>query len=379
MPDIGDRLVRLAALLTAAAWPTLVPACNVPVFRYALERWEADAYQIVVFHRGPLTGPQQALLETLEQPARQRTANLVVTRVDLGRELSPPMRLLWNAQQNASPPWLVVKYPKQTGIEPFAWAGPLDPGVIASLIESPARKDIAQKLLRGDAIVWLLLESGDRRRDDEVAQPLESELRNLEQSLVLPELTPLDPPTNPNLPLKISFSTVRVVRSDPAERMLVNLLLNWNTNLITAREVMLFPVFGRGRVIPPAMGEEIRAEAIRDLAEFLTGPCSCEVKAMNPGYDLLLAANWNARSGGEDVVLAAEPPLVGLSEFAAAATTDVSAARNPAVVSLAAASVAPAPADRNHLVRNVVLVLGLSVAFITMATLLLKTRTGRRP
>ena len=42
--------------------------------------------------------------------------------------------------------------------------------------------------------------------------------------------------------------------------MLVNLLLNWNTNLVTAKtEAMLFPIFGRGRVVPPAIGQQIRA------------------------------------------------------------------------------------------------------------------------
>ena len=29
-------------------------ACNVPVFRYALERWAADHFEVVIFHRGPL-------------------------------------------------------------------------------------------------------------------------------------------------------------------------------------------------------------------------------------------------------------------------------------------------------------------------------------
>ena len=56
----------------------------------------------------------------------------------------------------------------------------------------------------------------------------------------------------------------------------------------------MFPIFGRGRVVPPATGEEIQPEAIREMAEFLTGPCSCEVKEMNPGYDLLLSADWKS-------------------------------------------------------------------------------------
>ena len=33
---------------------------------------------------------------------------------------------------------------------------------------------------------------------------------------------------------------------------------------------------------------------IRETIYFLTGPCGCEIKMMNPGVDLLMAANWDA-------------------------------------------------------------------------------------
>jgi hypothetical protein len=206
---------------------------------------------------------------------------------------------------------------------------------------------------------------------------LEGELRKLEQSLVLPESSPLDPPTNTNLPLKIAFSTVRLARYNPAERMLVNLLLNWNTNLVAEKEVMLFPIFGRGRVVPPAIGEQIQPEAIREMAEFLTGPCSCEVKEMNPGYDLLLSANWKSLGDYESELMSESPPLTGLSQFAAGATNDLTASSGQSAASLASAGTAPAA--RGHLVRNLAVVLGVGIVCLAAATLVLKTRTGRRP
>jgi hypothetical protein len=230
--------------------------------------------------------------------------------------------------------------------------------------------------LRGDAIVWLLLESGDKPRDDQVAELLEAELGKLEKSLVLPELSAADPPINPDLPLKIAFSTVRVARSDPAERMLVNLLLNWNTNLTASREPMLFPIFGRGRVIPPALGDEIRPEAIREMAEFLTGPCSCEVKALNPGYDLLLAANWSSLPAYQEIALPSPPPLVGLSQFAATAESNPPGPTTGPTVSLAAATTAEAPVGHGGLVRNLVVVSGSAVLLLALATLVLKARSN---
>ena len=37
-------------------------ACNVPVFRFALERWRPDPYRLTVFHRGPLADAERALI-----------------------------------------------------------------------------------------------------------------------------------------------------------------------------------------------------------------------------------------------------------------------------------------------------------------------------
>lgn len=375
----GHRFLGHAVFMTATLWTMATTACNVPVFRYALERWEADPYEIVVFHREPLTAEQQALLESMERVGRDGLANLAVNRVNLAGEMPPPLRTLWNAQESPAPPWMVVRYPRKLGIEKPAWAGPLSAEAVGKLLDSPARREIAQKLSSGDAVVWLLLESGDQKHDDQVGQLIEAETRKLQQTLVLPEPSPLDPPMNADLPLKIAFSTVRVARSDPAERMLVNMLLNWNTNLTTATEAMLFPVFGRGRAVSPAIGKEIRAEAIREMAEFLTGPCSCQVKEMNPGYDLLLSANWSALIGYQEVRLPEPPPLVSMSQFAAIAASNVTATSTQTAVSLATASTPPAPVKPNHLVRNLVVVLGIGVVFLIATTFVLKVRANRRP
>ena len=373
------RFFRPAVLVTATLCTMAATACNVPVFRYALERWEADPYEIVVFHREPLSVEQEALLVGMEKTGRDGLANLTVSRVNLAGEVPPPLRPLWNAQENPAPPWMVVRYPRQLGIENPAWAGRLSAETVGTLLDSPARRDIAQRLLGGDAVVWLLLESGDQKRDDESGRLVEAETGKLQQTLKLPEPSPLDPPMNADLPLKIAFSTVQVGRADPAERMLVNLLLNWNPNLATAKEAMLFPIFGRGRVIPPAIGKEIQAEAIREMAEFLTGPCSCQIKEMNPGYDLLLTANWSSLVGYQEVQLPEPPPLVSMSQFAATAASNVTATSTQAPVALAAVSPPRAPAEPDHLARNLIVVLGAGVIFLATMTLVLKVRANRSP
>lgn len=375
----GQAFLRHTLYVTATFCTMAAAACNVPVFRYALERWEADPYEIVVFHREPLSVEQEVILAGMEKAGRDGTANLTVNRVNLAGEVPPPLRLLWNAQENPTSPWMVARYPRQSRIENPAWAGPLTAETVGALLDSPARRDLARKLLRGDAVVWLLLESGDRERDDEAGRLIEAESGKLQQTLKLPEPSTLDPPMNANVPLKIAISIVRVARSDPAERMLVNLLLNRNPKLATGKEAMLFPIFGRGRAIPPAIGPEIRAEALLEMAEFLTGPCSCQVKEMNPGYDLLLTANWSSLIGYQELQLPEPPPLVSMSQFAATAASNVTATSTQASLSPAAASAPPATVAPDHLVRNLIVVLGAGACFLATMTFVLKMRANRAP
>jgi hypothetical protein len=44
----------------------------------------------------------------------------------------------------------------------------------------------------------------------------------------------------------------------------------------------------------PLVGKGITGKNLHDAAEFLAGACSCEIKDQNPGFDLLLAADWEA-------------------------------------------------------------------------------------
>jgi hypothetical protein len=370
------RLIGPLWLITAVLWPMAVLACNVPVFRYALERWEPDPYVFVVFHSQPLTEEQQALVKALEDTSQEGLANLAVVKVNVSDKMSEPMQALWKSQGSPALPWMVVRYPPQLRIEQSVWAGPLKAEDLRLLLDSPARREIVRHLMKAETSVWLLLECGDKKQDDAAAQILETESKRLEKELVLPEQSPMDPEINPNLPLKIAFSILRVARSDPAERMLVNMLLNCDTNLSAATGAMLFPIFGRGRVVPPATGEEIQPEAIREMAEFLTGPCSCEVKEMNPGYDLLLSANWKSLGDYQSELMTESPPLTGLSQFAAGATNDPKARSGQPSASLASAGTEPVA--RGHLVRNLAVVLGIGIVFLAAATLVLKTRAGRR-
>ena len=266
-------------------------------------------------------------------------------------------------------PWVVARFPAQTGLETPVWSGPLSAVLPQTLLDSPARREIASRLSRGDTAVWLLLESGDH--DEEVERLLETESRKLEHTLKLPESLPDDPQMDLNFPLRIAFSTVRVNRLAPAERLLVNQLLNCDPHLKNISQTMLFPIYGRGRVLPPAIGESIRPQAIEAMAKLLTGPCSCQLKEMNPGYDLLLAANWSALIDNSVAPGSPLPPLTGLSQMAALPANLKAATHSPT-------NAATIPAVSGGLKRNLLGVLALGALALAGGTFILRQKTGIR-
>ncbi len=313
-PCLSIPLVLLTLLLVFTA-PTIY-ACSVPVFRYALERWGADAYMIEVIHHRALSGEAKAAANLLNSYANgeQASVNLTVRYVDAEKEI----RHVEDARQRegAGPdqPQMTVYFPLVTyNREPF-WRRPLTKDAVKKLVDSPLRKDIARQLLGGDSVVWILLESGNRQKDDEAAELLQEQLNGLQDILKLPGF-PTTADENISfsenaLMLRPAFSLVHLRRDDSEEAFLVASLLRTEPGLLEIHEPMAFPVFGRGRVLYALTGRGINKGNIAQTCRFLCGPCACQVKAMNPGVDLLIAAGWDEVI---EPLLALEEPLSRLT------------------------------------------------------------------
>src|SRR5436190_23832917 len=86
-------LLAVIALLFGAG---PLAACNVPVFRYALDRWRLPSYEVVVFHKGSLAAKEQAALRALEETP----ANLDVKLLDLAGNLDKSARRLFAEQES---------------------------------------------------------------------------------------------------------------------------------------------------------------------------------------------------------------------------------------------------------------------------------------
>jgi hypothetical protein len=126
---------------------------------------------------------------------------------------------------------------------------------------------------------------------------------------------------------KPSFSTLPVARDDPAEQFLVRMLLGSEQDLAAFADPIAFPVFGRGRVLYALVGKGITEENVSEAVGFLVGPCSCQIKELNPGADLLITAAWEdgmTAGAGEP---REPPPLARLGVPAADAESSAAGAR----------------------------------------------------
>lgn len=352
--------VTAAAIAAATLYGTTsdCQACSVPVFRYALEKWFPDHYGMTLFHRGPLTEAQQQLLSGLKRQTSLGLplANVKVIEVDLDQNPSAELQALWDAQPDRTTPLLVVQSPARRGPAGTVWAGELTPQNVELLQDSATRRSLAERLLRGDSVVWILLEGGQKSQDDQAFLTLEQELARLQTTLTLPELAEEDVRTLGIEPdsLSLVFSAMRLSRSDPAEAPLVQMLLNVEPDLRDpeyAGKPMAFPVFGRGRVLHALVGAGISADTIRETSQFLTGACQCTVKQENPGVDLLMSLDWDSLIDQTPTREHELPPLAGLTGFTRPEPAGATPAESlpPAIASpAAAASDLPAQESTNR-------------------------------
>lgn len=364
-------------------------ACSTPVFRYALMNWVPDVYRMVVFHRGPLGKTDRALVDRLVswEPPR---ANVHVQVVDLSGKPEASMQALWRAQKTDTLPWLVLGYPESTATSASVWSGPLTGPNAGAVLDSPKRHEIARRLTDGECAVWVLLESGDAARDAAAAKTLDTQLKRMATVLKLPEpmADGIDAPADdapgddgPADPGPVSFAQVRLSRTDPAERILVAMLLGSEPDLKGLSDPMAFPVFGRGRVLYALVGQGINGENIHETCAQLVGACSCEVKAAHPGMDLLMAVNWDTAITTEWAGQSSLPALRGLSEFVAMPTdADRATATQPAPTTAPSRptpqAVAPPAAPGGSLLRNLLVVLAVLVVGVVAVGVVL--RVGRK-
>ncbi len=258
----------------------IASACTIPVFRYALDRWESDPFRLVVPKAWATDRDKVKLLVPLRGNG---VANVLV------EESEDP------ALDRAS-----LLFPHDDAV---LWEGPLDPDSLAALLDSPVRRELVRRILEGDSVVWVV---ATKAGGEEEVERIASRLRFLEQVAELPVQNPDDPESQlgPGPDLKLKFTVLPLSLDDPVERQFAAMLAGpAHQDYVKDGIPFAAPVFGRGRVLGAWALEELDDLMIEDTSLFLTGRCSCRVKNENPGWDLLLKVDWEtalASIGGKE-------------------------------------------------------------------------------
>lgn len=279
-------LLGVAALLISVSPGE---ACSIPVFRYALERWGLGPYEVIVYHKGALDGDGEAVVKKINDTK----ANVHVTTVDLAGKVEPALAKWWDKYGDKNKlPYVLLRAHDGADLEAPVWSGPLTKDHLKAVLDSPVRQQMLQHLTKGESAVFLLLTSGNAKADEEAEKLLDEQLGILQKKVKLPEQDADGPQMKLGLPLRVGFKVLKISRNDPAEAAFVHMLLRCDEEILKVDEPIAFPVFGRGRMLCSLHGKDLNATQLANVVRFLCGACSCQVKELNPGVDLLLTGDW---------------------------------------------------------------------------------------
>jgi len=288
--DLGPWTLFLLACLCLTANPA--SACSIPVFRYALDNWRADNFRLEL----PATFLNQPGAVTLLRPLGSGSGLNVEIKPAEG---ATEARLLWPGEASAP-----------------VWSGELNAATVQSFAGSATSAEVVRRILDGHSVVWVLVESADKEANEAAAKALEKRLRYLEQVAELPVMDPTDPSNKlgPGPELKVKFSLVRSVTA-ATEALFLKTLAGPKPDAALANGPWLAAVFGRGRVLGAWPAKGFGDEQIDEVCLFLLGACSCRVKNLNPGWDLLLAHDWEEalKTAGQNVAAKTSSPSQGVS------------------------------------------------------------------
>lgn len=374
-------IVASVLILTAA----IAMACNVPVYRYALERWPSDPYRLAVVHDTDLAEDQQALIDELDALNESYAPALYIDTVDTRGEVKQKHIRTWlDENPEEETPYALMFYPSVLRVDDPFLQWPLNRSSVDLIKQSPVRQEIARAILKNATAAWLFIRGDDPAQNEQVRAMVRETLDEMEKTLKLNEsfLQEMEMYGQDADFLKIQFPIIEMDKNDPNEKLLWTLLSELHSDVADTKEPILIPVYGRGRAMAIMLNEYIKKDYIVDACYYITGACSCEIKAGNPGFDIFIPVPWDELIVGELVVDQALPPLTGVSSAlkeAAAAEPDETAdivAVEPEGMDAPAEEPPEEPAEKtgSPFITNIIIIAAAAVGVILFGTLLL----GRR-
>ena len=295
------------AITLMSSWATAW-ACSTPVYRYAMYNWAPGPYEVYYFQRAEPPKQDAEVLGLLTQPRDTEEgdkANIMLAKIDPNRKehlnrLAPWVLKAWETHAKAKENFFLFMTP--WGGELFA--GQLDPATLKAMLDSPLRRRIGKLLQDGNAALLLVVAPPGEKRTKKIEKTIDEVIARV--GAVQSEEPAKSSPADKKRPVEASeeegdsSSPLKVARltvssEDPAEKWLIRMMMLSEKDLEDeAAEPIVFPIFGRGRVLPPLIGAGITVDNLMECMGYVSGPCSCQIKDQNIGGDLLMTWNWEA-------------------------------------------------------------------------------------
>lgn len=220
----AKRLSAIALLFLVS----VVFACDTPVYRYALERWMPDPFDIIIFHQGPFQPEENQYVEDLIKKGFGERSGWYIREVDIKGKLDPETQKIYQKHKTGlKPPFIVVRQLQKDGHLDTLWKGAYSKDSIEKLLHSKARTEVSERIAKGD-IVWILLESADPIKNEGVAKILDAELPKLQVDLKpsVPAVEKEEGEVDTSLPPRpLSLSMLRISKQNPDEEFFAKFLL----------------------------------------------------------------------------------------------------------------------------------------------------------
>ena len=323
-PSSGDGSYILVArrvffLLLVLSVGASAFACKVPVFRYALERWAVDKYRLVAI----VNEASEATTQTLSQleAMKQAGANIETDVVDLSKLTEEELWQLEDFDGSADTPRLQVFYPEKDGRRLKCWEGNLNKDSVSQWTDSPLRQQLIRDLVGGDSAIFLMIDGAEKSQNEEIAGRVRDSLAIASEEIAVPEgVIPrdqaaeylqkhpeatMDDVLRSDIPLRVAFRLRRLSPNDEQESALLAMIYGL---VEPSDQPLLVPIFGRGRMLDALDAADCDHDVIMNACRYMVGECSCTVKALNPGVDLVLTTNWSEHLGQSVVMVAPAPP-----------------------------------------------------------------------
>lgn len=290
------RLLAIVGVFAAAA----TIACETPVYRYAMYRWQPAPYEVYFFHDADPEDQHKQVADLLESFGRgsDTPANIAYLTVNIAEDkelasVPPDVKKAWEAREDKSLPAYFISTPYGVGLA----FEKLDTATVKALIESPARKSLAAQLETGKLGVFVMLTGNDEaetKQTEETMTDLVDEVRSGKVSLYVSPTEADDAEEGEEAKGNTDLGFIQIDRNNEEEKWFVRSLLAMEPELDKEERPMVFLVYGRARALLPYIGKGITRENLLREIEFVSGACSCTVKEQNPGVDLLVRYDWES-------------------------------------------------------------------------------------